>query len=957
MKKILFIILLILSVATYSFGADHFIDPSLEDPNTGEDGTEENPWNNWNEDVGASPTCGDTYYFKKGTVHRDAIYITKVCTSGNEVTLDAYSTGDTPIITSRVKIIDNTAGGWSGPDGGGDYTYNVGVNTIEGFWVGNTGSDTWGQESREDGDVNPEAGEWYASSGTIYYDPDTGDPSPEDADFFFEYSESGSQGHGEAMIALYLYGAEYININNLSFERSCFHGFAADSSDYIDFNTVWFRYNGTSNLYSVGGGYISIGNGLEIKGSSDHITVTDSIAEYQFDNGLTVESGSNTPPSDVVFTRCIGRYNAASGASVKCVEGSPSRPSHATFEYCEFYENGYDITGSNHYSYSGIKCHEDSIATIKWCYIHDNLGAGIQLQNNPLSGWTTLIFGNVITGNATGNTTGWPGNDRGACQDGGITIWDDYGNAGESIIIYNNTISDNTLYGIYQFNNTNVADLYIENNIITGNTSQDVRIESDDVSVTIDNNLYSASLSNYLGSTSYSNPISTWNTVTGVGTDINGNPYLDTDYTPLSNSPANDEGDSSIGVTYDDIVLPTSTWPDSVTTGDQDDYGTGWEIGAFIYTGATSGPIISNNLPTTTQSCDGVASTDEISLDTDRDATCRASRKGTDTCATAYASLDVEMTDEGGNHHTFTGTGAGEPGYLVTCGSEETIVVICQDDSTSEYSSCSEWTYEVNPAATGVIAQRHPVTWASIAQIHPKAVAAIAQIHPITTSVAAGEVACDVCAAQPLMFSWHMENNDITPDVTIHDVITDPCGCSDGDTIGAGTASPVFDGASYSDGSYSLYVDGLDDRYDFTVDTKDIIDPDDIKMTFDIKVTTYPASGYAEVIRASYNADNNMVVQLIDIGVVRVLHIGGADSDSVEVSVATGSFVSCEYQSKQGVAGNDHYLICGATSDEDDDDMTAMAASMGYLQMGDHYGTGVAVYNLDNVKIYPCDKY
>jgi len=218
-------------------------------------------------------------------------------------------------------------------------------------------------------------------------------------------------------------------------------------------------------------------------------------------------------------------------------------------------------------------------------------------------------------------------------------------------------------------------------------------------------------------------------------------------------------------------------------------------------------------------------------------------------------------------------------------------------------------------------------------------------------------LACDVCAAQDLMFSWPMENNDITPDVTIHDVITDPCGCSDGDTIGAGTASPVFDGASYSDGSYSLYVDGLDDRYDFTVDTKDIIDPDDIKMTFDIKVTTYPASGYAEVIRASYNADNNMVVQLIDIGVVRVLHIGGADSDSVEVSVATGSFVSCEYQSKQGVAGNDHYLICGATSDEDDDDMTAMAASMGYLQMGDHYGTGVAVYNLDNVKIYPCDKY
>jgi len=41
--------------------------------------------------------------------------------------------------------------------------------------------------------------------------------------------------------------------------------------------------------------------------------------------------------------------------------------------------------------------------------------------------------------------------------------------------------------------------------------------------------------------------------------------------------------DTEIGVSYDDILLAGSTWPDSVTIGDQDNYGTDWEIGAYIY--------------------------------------------------------------------------------------------------------------------------------------------------------------------------------------------------------------------------------------------------------------------------------------------------------------------------------------------------------------------------------------
>lgn len=61
------------------------------------------------------------------------------------------------------------------------------------------------------------------------------------------------------------------------------------------------------------------------------------------------------------------------------------------------------------------------------------------------------------------------------------------------------------------------------------------------------------------------------------------------DLTLQSESPAINAG-ANLGVDYDDALNPSSTWPDGVTTVDQDDYGTGWDIGAFVYTGVPPTP-------------------------------------------------------------------------------------------------------------------------------------------------------------------------------------------------------------------------------------------------------------------------------------------------------------------------------------------------------------------------------
>ena len=53
-----------------------------------------------------------------------------------------------------------------------------------------------------------------------------------------------------------------------------------------------------------------------------------------------------------------------------------------------------------------------------------------------------------------------------------------------------------------------------------------------------------------------------------------------------SGSPAIDAG-TNLGSPYNIGLLPASSWPNSVLTGDQNSYGTGWEIGAYIFTGQT----------------------------------------------------------------------------------------------------------------------------------------------------------------------------------------------------------------------------------------------------------------------------------------------------------------------------------------------------------------------------------
>lgn len=155
------------------------------------------------------------------------------------------------------------------------------------------------------------------------------------------------------------------------------------------------------------------------------------------------------------------------------------------------------------------------------------------------------------------------------------------------VLIYNNTFyqPSATGYGIRLYSSATGAT--IKNNIIWHNTTYILVAADSQSGFTSDNNIYygaAGSTPFTWGSTAYS--FANWKTNSSQDANsLNSNPLFTTagsDYTLQSTSPAINAG-ANLGATYDDAIYPTTTWPSSVTTADQDLRGSGWEIGAYIY--------------------------------------------------------------------------------------------------------------------------------------------------------------------------------------------------------------------------------------------------------------------------------------------------------------------------------------------------------------------------------------
>ena len=215
---------------------------------------------------------------------------------------------------------------------------------------------------------------------------------------------------------------------------------------------------------------------------------------------------------------------------------------------------------------------------------------GNELDNAGIEtdGYTSdnQIYGNVIWGNG------------GPCIDL---------NGTETTLVYNNTCYGNQLTrpSTYkgeiklsdQANSTSsTPNNVIENNIAYATQSDSYAIYVDNVMAgktdTYANNLfYGSEQANwYFWNTSAGSNLAMFNKLSGVSGNLNADPlFVNTSGDQLwlqGGSPAIDEG-TNLGSPYNFALLPSSVWPNSVVTGNQNSYGTGWEVGAYIFTGQT----------------------------------------------------------------------------------------------------------------------------------------------------------------------------------------------------------------------------------------------------------------------------------------------------------------------------------------------------------------------------------
>ena len=218
-----------------------------------------------------------------------------------------------------------------------------------------------------------------------------------------------------------------------------------------------------------------------------------------------------------------------------------------------------------------------------------------------------------------------------------------------------------------------------------------------------------------------------------------------------------------------------------------------------------------------------------------------------------------------------------------------------------------------------------------------------------------------------LMFGWGFENTTVTSGT--------PAGCSDGDTTASAVASISLDtaagiGGPYN-GTYSLLINALDEGYSFTPSSNDIVDLDDIKITFKLYVDSAPqktgGAGYQEFFLVYYDDGsaiwNNYISALIEESgpVLKIYRAGQDTNHSVSITISEDTWLSCEYQMKAGLgSGYDTYLNCNGTSDEQEHGNLTSEGDAEYMLFGDQLGSAdiaPGVFYLDDVRITLSDRY
>ena len=502
--------------------------------------------------------------------------------SGSSSSPITYQADGSPVFKASDLVV-----GWT-VHSGNVWRASVSTEPME-VWI----DGSFGDRKEGVGDLTGD-NDWVWSSNTLYLYSSAGDP---------DFRTSPGIEAGKRAYAGVISSRTHVVYDGLTFSQGQQNSVLVWNSSNLTFRNCVFEW--------------AWYNGLSVGGDSQYggLVIEDNTARRNGSLGISI----NNTASDILITRNLayenGTYQTSgdwyhlSTAGIKAW-GTGVIGLH--IERNEAYDNGPSSGGTqaqgvgiwldhvgNSTTNPNVICHN---------LVHDNWGNGIFVEISS----KTRVYGNVVHNNAHASSGG-------VFRPAGLVV-----DAREEIQSNENVFFNNTVYGgdvgikvvtYNQGSSCRVSNNVFKNNIVVGATTMlQAEAGGDNNGVYGSGNVYEHNAlgvehSGFIYWNGFKSTYDAWEAAYGGSThsvEVDprlagsglGSLYLQ------PTSPCIDVGVNT-GSPFDQCLRDTSAWTSSVMLRDQDSYGVGWEIGAYVYDGGTSPtntptPIPPTSTPTRT---------------------------------------------------------------------------------------------------------------------------------------------------------------------------------------------------------------------------------------------------------------------------------------------------------------------------------------------------------------------
>jgi len=524
---------------------------------------------------GGSFSPGDSILFKRGCTWRETLWPPSSGTSGHPIIFGAYGTGANPVI-SGADLITN----WTLDSGN---VYWASRATDPGIVFINN---TVGNKKTSRGALTAQFSWFWDSGASRLYLYAPGDPDAYYTSPGVEYRVRNQ------CIGL---GRDYLVFDGLTAEKSLYANFSGNPGNYGIIRNCITQYG--DNGISMGGMQAPLYTGWEIH---------DNVCRYNAVMGISILCrGTHIK---VYRNECYENDTVITDTGGGWTGGIKIWDSTNTMDNIDIYEN-YCYTNGRRWD-RGVGIWVDEVQPpsgsilIHHNYLGDNPDVGILIEISSHS----RVWENVIWNCGTSTPLGQ------AWNSAGISISSRLNYAGSNNLIYNNTIYGsqvgiNVWLDNYQLTTARLDNNLVKNNIVFGYTLRALSAGRGGDNVTYGSgnvyeyNCFGPESSNFIEwGGSYKSTYGAWEAAYGGSThSVQADPQLTNgtggDLTLRATSPCIDAG-ADVGPSYGTALLPGSSWPGNVLTGNQSMSGTGWEIGAYVFPAAAPPPGSPTPTPT-----------------------------------------------------------------------------------------------------------------------------------------------------------------------------------------------------------------------------------------------------------------------------------------------------------------------------------------------------------------------